>query len=180
MFREKLVIIFGIDLGTVATGYGVIRVVNNSVSWVDSGVITPDSSRPLCERLASIYDGLSRKMLQHTPQRVCIEEAFYGKNVHTTLVLGHARGVAMLAAVKCGAQVSEYTPRVIKKTVAGNGNAAKEQVMYMIKMLLSPPCDHARSDAYDALAIAMCDFHHSRNGTALSMLTKRKRVKVGR
>lgn len=173
-------IIFGIDPGTVATGYGVIRVINNSVSWVDSGVITPDTSKPLCERLAFIYDGLSSKILQHTPERVCIEEAFYGKNVHTTLVLGHARGIAMLAAVKSGAQVSEYTPRVIKKTVTGNGNAAKEQVMYMIKMLLSPPCDHARSDAYDALAIAMCDFHHSKNGSALPAVLKRKRVKVGR
>ncbi|MFP4163260.1 MAG: crossover junction endodeoxyribonuclease RuvC [Chitinispirillaceae bacterium] len=171
-------IIFGIDPGTAATGYGVIRVIDNSISWIDSGVIVTNPSTPLCDRLNSIYDGLSQKMLQFLPQRVCIEEAFYGKNVRTTLVLGHARGVAMLAAAKYGAQVSEYTPREIKKTVTGNGNAAKDQVMYMIKMLLSPPCSHTRSDAYDALAIAVCDFHHSKNGSALPLLTKRKRLKV--
>jgi crossover junction endodeoxyribonuclease RuvC len=89
-----------------------------------------------------------------------VEEAFYGKNVHTTLVLGHARGVAMLAAAQHGCEVSEYSPREIKKSVTGSGNAAKEQVEYMVKMLLKPPVEKMRQDAYDALAVAMCDFHN--------------------
>jgi crossover junction endodeoxyribonuclease RuvC len=153
-------IILGIDPGTAATGYGVIRIVNNSLSWVDSGVIVTDSSKSLHLRLLTIYEGISGKILEHRPQRVCIEEAFYGKNVHTTLVLGHARGVAMLAAVQAGCDVSEYTPRQVKKSVTGNGKAEKEQVEYMVKMILNPQCAQMRHDAYDALAIAMCDFYN--------------------
>ena len=151
-------LIFGVDPGSVATGYGVIKVVNNSVSWIDSGVVQTDSAASLWERLEKIYDVLYEKMIHYAPQFVCIEQAFYGKNVHTTLILGHARGVAMLAAAKSGACVREYSPREIKKTVTGNGNATKEQVQYMVNMLLAPPCEHLRSDAYDALAVALCDF----------------------
>jgi len=151
-------ILFGIDPGTAITGYGVVRMENGSVVWIDSGVISTRSASPLADRLEQIYDELTEKMREHAPERVCIEEAFYGKNVHTTLVLGHSRGVAMLAAKKAGATVAEYSPRMIKKAVTGNGNAAKEQVMYMIKMLLAPPEKHASADAYDALAVALCDF----------------------
>lgn len=154
-------IIFGIDPGTAITGYGVIKTNNNSIVWVDSGVITTDASSALADRLEQIHDALILKMKEHAPDRVCIEEAFYGKNVHTTLVLGHARGVAMLAAKKAGASISEYAPREIKKAVTGNGNASKDQVEYMIKMLLSPPQAHVFSDAYDALAIAVCDFYNA-------------------
>jgi crossover junction endodeoxyribonuclease RuvC len=150
-------IIFGIDPGTAITGFGVITVKGNSISWVDSGVIHTKTAQPLDERLETIYDGLVASMQRHSPDRVCIEEAFYGKNVRTTLVLGHARGVAMLAARKFGATVAEYSPREIKKAVTGNGNAAKEQVAYMVKMLVSPPSHHDQTDAYDALAVALCD-----------------------
>lgn len=155
-------IILGIDPGTAITGYGFIKLVNNAVSWIDSGTITTKPATPLAERLEYIYDMLLQKMLEHHPDRVSIEEAFYGKNVHTTLVLGHARGVAMLAAQKCGAAVAEYSPREIKKAITGNGNAGKEQVVYMIKMLLSPPQEHRHTDAYDALAAAVCDFQMHR------------------
>ena len=137
--------------------------VNNSVKWVDSGVICTGSDSPLADRLKIIYDGLFAKMEEHTPGRVSIEQAFYAKNVHTTLLLGHARGVAMLAAKKNGALITEFSPREIKKSVTGNGNATKEQVAYMIKVLLSPPKDHEKTDAYDALAVAMCDFYHKGN-----------------
>jgi crossover junction endodeoxyribonuclease RuvC len=156
-------IIFGIDPGTAITGYGVIRTGNSSVHWVDSGVIHTKPSQPLADRLEQIYDNLMMKMSVHEPDRVCIEEAFYGKNVHTTLVLGHSRGVAMLAARKAGATVSEYSPRQIKKAITGNGNAAKEQVAYMVRMVIAPPHQHDQTDAYDALAVAMCDYQ-SRTG----------------
>lgn len=152
-------IIFGIDPGTAVTGYGVIKTNNNSVSWVDSGVITTDAAEKLPVRLEIIYDRLLEKIRQHKPQRVCIEEAFYGKNVHTTLVLGHARGVAMLAAKKTGAQIVEYSPREVKKAITGNGNATKDQIAYMVRMILSPPVEYSHLDAYDALAIAVGDFH---------------------
>jgi len=154
--------IFGIDPGTAVTGYGVIKTVNNSISWLDSGVITTKSEDPLAYRLEFIFDKLYEKIKQHQPHRVCIEEAFYGKNVHTTLVLGHARGVAMLAAIKNGAQIAEYSPREVKKAITGNGNATKDQVAYMIQMLLSPPVQHGKNDAYDALALALGDYHMSK------------------
>lgn len=156
-------IIFGIDPGTAITGYGVIRTKNSSVEWIDSGIIRTKPAQVLTDRLETIYDHLYEKMQEYSPDRVCIEEAFYGKNVHTTLILGHARGVAMLAARKAGAVVAEYAPREIKKAITGNGNAGKEQVAYMIKMLLSPPIEHKMTDAYDALAIAMCDFQSNKN-----------------
>ncbi|MBN1602246.1 MAG: crossover junction endodeoxyribonuclease RuvC [Chitinispirillaceae bacterium] len=152
-------LIFGIDPGTAVTGYGVIRTNNNAVSWVDSGAIITKTSLTLAERLAKIYDSLISLMQKHQPDSVCIEEAFYAKNVHSTLLLGHARGVAMLAAFKNGAEVREYSPREIKKAVTGNGNAAKEQVAFMVKMLVSIPQEHAYTDAYDALAVAICDFN---------------------
>ena len=150
-------IIFGIDPGTAITGYGVISVKGNTMGWVDSGVIHTKATLPLDLRLETIFDGLVDMMHRHTPDRVCIEEAFYGKNVRTTLVLGHARGVAMLAARKSGATVAEYSPREIKKAVTGNGNAEKEQVAYMVRMLVAPPAQHDQTDAYDALAVALCD-----------------------
>lgn len=155
-------IIFGIDPGTAITGYGVIKIVNNSVTWMDSGVIGTKPSMFLAERLEVIYDALYSKMKMLEPDRVCIEEAFYGKNVHTTLVLGHSRGVAMLAARKNGTVITEYSPREIKKAITGNGNATKEQVAYMVQMLVAPPEKHTQTDAYDALAVAICDFQMSR------------------
>jgi crossover junction endodeoxyribonuclease RuvC len=155
-------IIFGIDPGTNITGFGVIRVNNNNVSWVDSGVIKTDKQGTLSDKLLIIYDGLIAKMREHSPARVCVEQAFYAKNVHTTLILGHARGVALLAAKKAGADVAEYSPREIKKSVVGNGNAAKEQVEYMIRALLSVPTQVAEADVFDALAAALCDFQNYR------------------
>jgi len=165
-------IILGIDPGTAVTGYGVVKAVNNTVSWVDAGVIVTDTSAPLHRRLLLIYDGVRGKIEEHAPGRVSIEEAFYGKNVHTTLVLGHARGVAMLAAAQSGCEVAEYSPREIKKSVTGNGNAAKEQVEYMVKMLLKPPVEKMKQDAYDALAVAMCDFHNMGRSSLLSSVKK--------
>jgi crossover junction endodeoxyribonuclease RuvC len=154
-------IILGIDPGTAATGYGVISVKNNAVGWVDCGVITTDPAAGLPDRLQHIYDEIVKKLDHFAPERVAIEQAFYAKNVHTTLLLGHARGVLMLAARKMGAQIAEYSPREIKKAITGSGGAEKSQVEYMVKMLLSPPSGCRLSDAYDALAVALCDFYHA-------------------
>jgi len=160
-------IFFGVDPGTTATGYGVIRTVDNAVSYVDSGVICPRRGVPLADKLEQIYDRLGEKLAEHAPAVVCVEQAFYGKNVRTALVLGLARGMALLAARKSGAEVVEYSPLEIKKAVVGNGNAAKEQVAYMVRMLLSAPQDGGRTDEYDALAAALCAFYH--HGMRLSM-----------
>ncbi len=156
-------ILLGIDPGTAATGYGVIAARNNAVSYVDCGVIVTKPGSPLPQRLKQIFDGISVIIARHCPDRVAIEEAFYAKNVHTTLLLGHARGVAMLAAEKSGAVIVEYAPREIKKAVTGNGNATKDQVEYMVRMVLALSATKEKSDAYDALGVAVCDFYQAGN-----------------
>lgn len=151
-------IIVGIDPGTAVTGYGVIAVENNTARWRDSGVIKVPAGLSLASKLALIYERLETLMARHQPLLVCVEEAFYAKNVRTTLVLGHARGVAMLAAARAGAEVAEYSPREIKKALVGSGGAGKAQVAYMVKFMLSPPVEHDQADAYDALAAALAGF----------------------
>lgn len=169
-------VILGIDPGTAVTGYGIIRVEGNAVQWVDCGAITTRTEAPLPERLVTIYQGIEAQLEKHAPQRVAIEQAFYAKNVHTTLLLGHARGVLMLAASKRGACIAEYSPREIKKSITGNGNAEKSQVEYMIRMLLSPPATNARSDAWDALAVALCDFYNAGARSILAGIGRGGRV----
>jgi crossover junction endodeoxyribonuclease RuvC len=170
-------IILGIDPGTAVTGFGVIRVDNNAVKWVDCGAITTRAEAPLPERLATIYSGIEAQLERYVPERVAIEQAFYAKNVHTTLLLGHARGVLMLAAHKKGACIGEYSPREIKKSITGNGNAEKTQVEYMVKMLLSPPAGKERSDAWDALAVALCDFYHAGTRTIIAGIGRSGRTR---
>jgi len=159
---------FGVDPGTRVTGYGVVSVVNNTVEWVDSGVLRARAGAQLPEKLAGIYDGLSEKIARHSPRCVCVEQAFYGKNARTALVLGLARGVALLAARKSGVNVVEYSPLEIKKSVVGSGRATKEQVSYMVHMLLHPPQESAQEDACDALAAALCAFYHHKAGEVLA------------
>lgn len=160
MNRKK--IFFGVDPGSRLCGFGAIVVQQNTVRWLDSGVISTRGAETLAQKLECIYDGLSEKISYYKPFCVCVEEAFYAKNVHTTLILGHARGAVLLAAQKTGAHVLEYTPREIKKAVVGNGNATKDQVGYMIKTLLSPPRDKQQVDACDALAAALCGYYTHR------------------
>ncbi len=151
---------FGIDPGSAVTGFGVISVVNNTIIWEDSGIISAPAKACLGEKLECIYDGLVQRLTTHRPGCVAIEEAFYAKNARTAMVLGHARGIAMLAARKAGARVVEYTPRQIKKSLVGNGGASKDQVAYMVQALLGPRAMHPMTDASDALAAALCGYYH--------------------
>lgn len=153
-------VFFGIDPGTAITGYGIIRYTQNKLLFEDAGVIATQATTSLAEKLELIYDGLCLKMAAYKPNCVCIEQAFYAKNVRTTLVLGHARGIALLAAKKSGAQIVEFSPREIKKAVVGNGNASKEQVTYMVKTILNLTGSNLRSDIYDALGASICAFNH--------------------
>jgi crossover junction endodeoxyribonuclease RuvC len=171
--RRGLMVFFGVDPGTNATGYGVIDVRENTVRWKDSGVVVPAARASLPEKLETIYDRLHAKMQEHGPACVCVEQAFYAKNVHTTLILGHARGVALLAARKCGATVVEFSPLEIKKAVVGNGHATKDQVLYMINALLSPTSGCERLDASDALAAALCAYYHYGNNAVLRKAMQR-------
>lgn len=149
-------IILGVDPGTLFTGYAVISGVNESPVLIDSGVIKmpPKSKLPL--RLKQIYDKLVEVIDAYVPDEFAIETAFYGKNIQSTLKLGHARGVSILAAVNKQIPTTEYSPKEVKKSVVGMGNASKEQVRYMVLKILSIKKLPRQFDISDAIAVALC------------------------
>ncbi|MCC6551056.1 MAG: crossover junction endodeoxyribonuclease RuvC [Ignavibacteriaceae bacterium] len=149
-------IILGIDPGSVRTGYGIISAEKGKLKLLDTGAITFQSGIPMSERLHAIYTGLQKKMNEYHPDELAIETAFFGKNVQSALKLGYARGVAIVAAVNKGLAVYEYSPREVKKSVTGNGAAAKEQVAFMVRTILNLKNKPLTADAADALGIALC------------------------
>ena len=153
-------IVLGVDPGTLATGYGLIENDRGRLSVLASGCIRNGGGISMPLRLKRIFDELSEVITLHHPDEFAIETAFYGKNAQSALKLGHARGVAMLAAVSQNIPTQEYSPREVKRAIVGNGTASKEQVQYMVRVLLnmksSPPC----YDVTDALAVAMCHVQH--------------------
>ncbi len=155
--------LLGLDPGLRCTGWGLIETHGNRLSHLADGILRTDDSAPLSDRLAQIYDGLMAVIQAHRPEAAAVEETFVNKNPTSTLKLGQARGVALLAPAKAGLEVAEYAPRLIKKTVVGSGGADKEQVRMMVQTLL-PGCRVAHTDAADALAVAICHAHHE--GTA--------------
>lgn len=152
--------IMGVDPGAVVTGYGIIDQRGSSLRLVASGVISMRSSQALALRLQMIYDTLLGVIDSHAPDEFCIETAFYSKNVRSTLILGHVRGVALLAAAQRQLGIAEYSPREVKKAVTGSGAAAKQQIAFMVTRLLGLTREITRSDESDALGIALC--HASR------------------
>jgi crossover junction endodeoxyribonuclease RuvC len=156
--------VLGIDCGTECTGYGVVELTSQQkLECVCFGGITvaARNGMPMPQRLATIFDRLSRLVEQHQPDRVAIEDVFYALNVKSALKLGQVRGVAMLAASSHGIAVAEYAPLTIKSAVVGYGRAEKEQVQLMVSRLLCLEQPPQPADAADALAIAICDLHTS-------------------
>lgn len=148
-------IVLGIDPGTITTGYGIVEQNGNSLRHVDNGGISPDANAPLSKKLHHIFEKLNVLINAHKPDVVVIENLFVAKNARSSLLLGHARGVAMLAASAAGVEVAEYTPLEVKKAVVGQGHATKRQVQQMVKMVLNLP-EVAFEDASDAMAAAIC------------------------
>lgn len=168
-----MTIILGIDPGSRITGYGLIKQTGQKLEYVDSGCIRT-SDGELSEKLLQIYDGICLLMDQYSPKEVAIEQVFMHQNPNSALKLGHARGVAMVAAASHRVTVSEYSAREIKQTVVGYGAAEKAQVSHMVVQLLalnSTP----QSDAADALAIAICHCHFAVLGKPGLSLRRRKR-----
>ncbi|MCC5791028.1 MAG: crossover junction endodeoxyribonuclease RuvC [Legionellaceae bacterium] len=150
-------IILGIDPGSRITGYGIIREERQQLYYLDSGCIrTGDGD--LSERLLAIFNGMCTLLETYHPDEVAIEQVFMHQNPNAALKLGHARGVAMVAAASHRLAVSEYSPREIKQTVVGYGAAEKEQVKHMVVQLLALN-QVPQADAADALAIAICHSH---------------------
>ena len=151
------VLILGIDPGTAATGYGVVaRKGGGAVSLVECGVIRTSPGRPLAERIKEIYLEIDGLLDRHRPFAVSVENVFQGKNVHSALTLGHARGAILLAAALRDLVIAEYAPREIKKAVVGTGNATKDQVAFMVKQQLRLKEAPTPADAADGVAAALC------------------------
>ena len=149
-------IIFGVDPGTICTGFGIIKYKNNELDIIYSGIIKPPSNIQLALKLDYIYSKLDKLIKRYKPDEFAIETAFYGKNVQSALKIGYVRGISLLAAVRNQIPASEYSPREIKKSVVGNGAATKEQVQFMIKKLLILEKEKVKFDESDALAVAVC------------------------
>jgi crossover junction endodeoxyribonuclease RuvC len=152
------VIVLGIDPGTANTGYGVVQgdgPTNGAVSLVECGVIRTRPRDPLAIRLRDIYEGVVELIGRHKPHALCVEDVFYAKNVRTTVVLGHARGVILLAGSRANLDIREIPPAEIKKAVVGTGAATKEQVQFMLTRLLRLKTAPQPSDAADGVAAAI-------------------------
>jgi len=161
-------IVMGIDPGYAIVGYGVVRYENNKFTPLDFRSITTPAGMPLEQRLEIIYDSLTEVFLRYKPEAVAVEQLFYQHNQTTVISVAMARGVILLCAQKCGVPFYEYTPMKIKQSVAGYGNADKQQVMEMTRRLLNLKEVPRPDDTADALAVAICHAHSS--ASALSRI----------
>jgi crossover junction endodeoxyribonuclease RuvC len=151
--------VLGIDPGSERTGYGCVDSDGSRHRLVVCGVIRARGAGTFADRLRSIYRELASRIRDCRPECVVIENLFHAANVQSALKLGHARGVAMLAAVEAGLPVVEYTPAEVKRAVVGYGRADKHQVQQMVKLLLGLARTPSPDDVADALAIAICHVH---------------------
>jgi crossover junction endodeoxyribonuclease RuvC len=151
--------VIGIDPGTLLTGYGVVEQQGSRIYHVASGVISPGAGE-LSFRLTAIFDTLDAMFRTHTPDAAAVEDLFHARNAKSALMLGHARGVALLAAGRANLPVHAYAPPLVKKAVTGHGRADKLQVTRMVRALLGLAEDPPE-DAADALAVAICHCHRA-------------------
>jgi crossover junction endodeoxyribonuclease RuvC len=168
--------IFGIDPGSERTGYGCVDTDGRRHRLVVFGSIAAPAHTAFPDRLSIIHAGLTALLAEHRPDCVAIENIFHAKNVRSALRLGHARGVALLAASAAGVPIAEYTPAEIKRAVVGFGRAEKPQVGQMVKILLGLDVAPSPHDAADALAVAICHVHSAYGAIAEAST----RVQAGR
>ena len=162
--------IFGIDPGSEKTGYGCIDADGGRYRVVLSGAINTRLRGPFPDKLLEIHRGLTALLAKARPDCVAIETLFHARNVRSALKLGHARGVAVLAAIEANLPVVEYAPAEIKRAVVGYGRAEKRQVQAMVKLLLGLKALPAPHDAADALAVAICHSHTRPSGFVAAVL----------
>jgi len=155
--------VIGLDPGLQNTGWGIIDVAGNRLSHVADGTVRSVRSDPLAWRLRALHEGLAEVLTLYEPDEAAVEETFVNKNPTTTLKLGEARGVVLLAPALAGLSVSEYSANRIKKSVVGVGHAGKPQVQMMVRRLL-PACEFDSPDSADALAVAICHSHFAGTG----------------
>jgi crossover junction endodeoxyribonuclease RuvC len=168
--------ILGIDPGLRRTGWGVVEIAGNRLTFVGCGSVLTDDREALAVRLLAIHDGLMRILDEFRPDEAAVETTFVNKDATATLKLGQARGIAMVVPARAGVPVAEYAPNLVKKSIVGAGHGDKSQIRMMIGVLL-PKADPASHDAADALAIAVTHAHH-RTSAALHAALKVAAQKV--
>lgn len=171
---QKPVIILGIDPGTLFMGYSVIEAFKNDISIRAIDVLKLSSKKDHYERLQLIHRKITTLVEEHGPHQFAIEAPFFGKNVQSMLKLGRAQGVAIAAAMNKNIPVTEYSPKKVKQSITGNGNADKDQVFKMLQRLTALPDKPKFYDATDALAVAVCHFFGSRSIEKKSTSTRTK------
>ncbi len=164
-------IILGIDPGSLVMGFGVIKVSTEGVSLIIMDVLKLSANKNAYERLQIIHSKVCELVKVHCAHELAIEAPFFGKNVQSMLKLGRAQGVAIAAAIQAGVPVTEYSPRKIKQSITGNGNADKLQVLKMLQRILNFEENPKYFDATDAIAVALC--HHFQ-GKSLSVNSSKK------
>lgn len=157
-------IILGIDPGTVVMGYGLIHVKNNKVEPIGLGVVKLEKYDDLTLRLKKIFERTIGIIEEFKPDELAIEAPFFGKNVQSMLKLGRAQGVAIAAALSKNIPITEYSPKKIKMSITGNGNASKEQVAAMLQQILGIKKEQEFLDATDALGAALCHYYQNKHG----------------
>ena len=168
--------VLGIDPGSETLGWGVVEGANLKYSLVEYGTIKSSPRERFPARLLKISNGIEDLIAKHKPDVLSLEEAFYAVNVKVALKLGQVRGIALLAAERAKIEIYEYSPRLIKQTVVGYGNAEKHQVKEMVRLLLRLKTAPEPHDAADALAIAICHFHHA--GAQQKIQAAEARIKI--
>ncbi len=160
--------ILGIDPGYAILGWGVVDKIGNKFQAVDFGAITTDKDMPMTERLECLYDQLRELIGEYNPQVASIEQLYFNNNAKTAINVGQARGVAVLACVKGGLEINEYTPLQIKQALVGYGRADKKQIQFMVKTILNLRETPKPDDTADALAAAICHGHSADNKFLMS------------
>jgi len=157
---SSVIRILGIDPGSAATGWGVVESEGARLTYVGSGVIRPHRNLPHPQKLSVIFTALNGLIEVYHPDEAAVEETFVNASPRDALVLGQARGIALLAPAHAGLSVAEYAANTVKKSVVGKGHADKTQIAAMVKVLL-PKCAAPVADEADALAVAICHAHHA-------------------
>ncbi|MFH0963241.1 MAG: crossover junction endodeoxyribonuclease RuvC [Planctomycetota bacterium] len=165
--------VLGIDPGTSRTGWGLVEQRGNRLAALDYGAISIPRDKPFCEKLVQLYGELAGVLRRARPDAAAIEDVFYGQNVRTALVMGQARGAAMLAVAHAGVALYEYEPARVKKAVVGNGRAHKVQVQEMVRVLLGLAQVPEPDDAADALALAICHCHRAEEAVPVRLRVRR-------
>lgn len=161
-------IVLGVDPGSQRTGYGAVASDGRRHRLIEAGTLVPGTRQSLAEKLRHIHAGISALIARLAPDALAVEDVFHAANTRTALVLGHVRGVVLLAGAQAGLPVHEYPPATVKQQVTGSGRAEKSQVAFMVTRMLALPAAAPAGDATDALAVALCFACVDARGTLLA------------